>query len=28
MEARVAGWASLIMWAAIITCGRTMAYTF
>jgi len=28
MEARVAGWASLILWAAIITCGRTMAYTF
>ena len=27
-EARVAGWASLILWAAIITCGRTMAYTF
>jgi len=28
VEARVAGWASLILWAAIITCGRTMAYTF
>jgi len=28
MEARVAGWASLILWVAIITCGRTMAYTF
>jgi hypothetical protein len=28
VEARLAGWASLIMWAAIITCGRTMAYTF
>src|SRR3984885_6023918 len=28
MQARVAGWASLILWAAIITCGRTMAYTF
>ena len=27
-EARIAGWASLILWAAIITCGRTMAYTF
>jgi hypothetical protein len=28
MEARLAGWASLILWVAIITCGRTMAYTF
>lgn len=28
IEARIAGWASLIMWATIITCGRTMAYTF
>jgi hypothetical protein len=28
MEARVAGWVSLIFWLAIITCGRTMAYTF
>jgi hypothetical protein len=27
-EARIAGWASLILWAAIITCGRTMAYNF
>lgn len=28
MEARLAGWVSLIFWVAIITCGRTMAYTF
>jgi hypothetical protein len=28
MEARLAGWLSLIFWIAIITCGRTMAYTF
>ena len=27
-QARIAGWVSLILWAAIITCGRTMAYTF
>ena len=27
-EAKVAGWVSLILWVAIITCGRTMAYTF
>jgi Family of unknown function (DUF6644) len=28
VEARIAGWTSLILWVAIITCGRTMAYTF
>jgi hypothetical protein len=28
MEARLASWLSLIFWVAIITCGRTMAYTF
>lgn len=28
LQARFAGWASLILWLAIITCGRTMAYTF
>jgi hypothetical protein len=28
MEARLAGWFSLILWVGIITCGRTMAYTF
>jgi len=27
LEARLAGWLSLIFWIAIITCGRTMAYT-
>jgi hypothetical protein len=27
-EARLAGWFSLLLWAGIITCGRTMAYTF
>jgi len=27
-RARFAGWASIILWAAIIAAGRTMAYTF
>jgi hypothetical protein len=26
-QARFAAWASLILWAAVITCGRSMAYT-
>jgi hypothetical protein len=28
IQARMAGWISLILWAGIITAGRTMAYTF
>ena len=27
-QARLAGWASIFLWAVIITCGRTMAYNF
>jgi hypothetical protein len=28
MQARLAGWTSLILWAGVITMGRIMAYTF
>jgi len=28
LQARLAGWTSLILWAGVITMGRIMAYTF
>jgi len=28
IQARLAGWTSLILWAGVITMGRIMAYTF
>jgi hypothetical protein len=28
VQARLAGWTSLILWAGVITMGRIMAYTF
>ncbi len=28
LQARLAGWTSLVLWAGVITMGRIMAYTF